>query len=397
MHRLRLCVPGAAELVLTVSTLVPPQALAAQEVVESAGPRDPDLTLADEPLLRVGIVDGPLEYIFGTVTGAVRLEDGSIVVADEQSANLRRFDASGLHVWTSGRSGEGPGEYRGLRLLRNCPGAPLTVFDWSLDRITELNLDGDVMATNSLVSLGVRPYGAAVCSPDGRLVYTPWPDDMGASYEEDLSEGDLYRWNTALESVEGDSVVTLRSRIPGAERFFIQAGASGPRWWGRDMVFAPTRTGVWYGTADDYELEHVDWTGRVTRIARWAGPDLTVTGERVDRYREGWLARYDDPEARRNFERDVWPDIRDQLPERFPAYEALIPLPTGGLWVKTHTWRAPGEELHLLDANGAWLRRLTLPGGAAVLDAGGDWVLLRQRDELGVPTVALYELVETGG
>ena len=396
MHRSRLRVPGAAVLLLAVSILAPPPTLAGQEVVESAAPRDPDLRLADEPLLRVGIVDGPLEYIFGNVTGAVRLEDGGIVVADEQSGNLRRFDANGRHLWTSGRSGEGPGEYEGLRLLRSCPGAPLTVFDWSLDRITELDLDGNVLATRSLLAAGVRPYNGPLCAPDGRLVYTPWPDDMGASYEEDLAEGDLYRWLTVLESVEGDSVVTLRSGIPGAERFFIQAGASGPRWWGRDMVFAAAGAGVWYGTADDYELEQLDWTGRVTRVARWAGPDLTVTNDRVDSYREGWLARYDDAEARRNFAREVWPDIREQLPERFPAYEALIALPDGAFWVKTHAWRAAGEELHLLDANGVWLRRLMIPGGV-VLDAGRDWVLLRQRDQLGVPTVALYELVEAGG
>ena len=392
MHRPRLRVPGAAVLLLAVSILAPPPTLSGQEVVESAAPRDPDLRLADEPLLRVGIVDGPLEYIFGNVTGAVRLEDEGIVVADEQSGNIRRYDSNGRHLWTRGRSGEGPGEYKGLRLLRNCPGAPLTVFDWSLDRITELDPDGNVLATRSLLAAGVRPYNAPLCAPDGRLVYTPWPDDMGESYEQGLAEGDLYRWRTALEAFEGDSVVTLRSGIPGAERFFIQAGASGPRWWGRDMVFAAAGAGVWYGTADDYELEQLNWTGRVIRVARWAGPDLTVTDDRVDSYRDGWLARYDDAEARRNFEREVWPDIRKQLPERFPAYEALIALPDGAFWVKTHAWLAPGEELHLLDANGVWLRRLTLPSGV-VLDAGRDWVLLSQRDQLGVPTVALYGLV----
>ena len=396
MHRPILGSPGGAVLLISFSTLVP-QAFAAQETVESAAPRDPDLTLADEPLLRVGIVDGPLEYIFGDVTGAVRLEDGGIVVADEQSGNLRRFDANGRHIWTSGRSGEGPGEYEGLRLLRNCPGAPLTVFDWSLDRVTELNVDGNVLDSRSLVAAGVRPYGDLTCAPDGRLVYTPWPDDMGESYEENLSTGDHYRWRTTLMWVRDDNPTPLGSAIPGAEREFFEPGASGPRQWGRDMVFAPVDSGVWYGTADEYELEHLDWTGRVARIARWAGPDLEVTDDRVDAYREGWLRTFDDPERRRRFERDTWPDWRDALPERFPAYEALIALPDGSVWVKAHAWHAPGEELHLLDASGAWLRRLTLPGGSTVLDVGRDWVLLHQRDELGVPTVALYELVESAG
>lgn len=372
--------------------------LAAQETVESAAPRDPDLTLADEPLVRIGIVDGPLEYIFGSVTGAVRLEDGSIVVADEQSANLRRYDSNGRHLWTSGRSGEGPGEYGGLWLVRGCPGGPITVFDWQKGRITRLDRDGDVVDTRALGAVGVNPYGAPACSADGHLVFMPWPEAALSARVSDRAAGETYRWRVSLRFALDDSVTVLRSEIPGTERIRHRTGGDGPRYWGRDMVFAPVATGVWYGTADDYELVHLDWTGRTTRVTRWAGPGLEVTADRVNSYRDDyWLARYDDAAARRDFERDSWPAIRDYLPERFPAYEALLALPDGGVWVKTPAWRAPGEELHLLDANGVWLRRLTFAGGAEILDAGRDWVLLTRRDELGVPTVALYELVETGG
>ncbi|WP_420633469.1 hypothetical protein [Candidatus Palauibacter sp.] len=366
----------------------------AQEVVESQAPRDPVLTLADEPLVRIGIVDGPLEYIFGDVTSAVRLEDGSIVVADEQDSSLRKYDANGRHVWTSGRTGEGPGEYRGLRLVQDCPGAGITVFDWRLNRFTQLDLDGEAVATRRALPPGsANPYATPACSPDGRLVFRQWPDDVGV-YDEAVAVGEHYRWSTNLMWREGDNLATLRSGIPGAERTRFYAEGSGPSWWGKDMVFTPVDTGVWYGTADDYELEHLDWTGRATRIARWNGPNLYVTDERVDSFREAWLNRYDDPERRGNFERDTWPDIRDNLPESFPAYEAVFALPDGGVWVKTFVWRAPEDELHLLDRDGVWVRRLTLPGNAVVLDAGPNWVLLSQRGELDAQTVALYELVE---
>ena len=221
-----------------------------QTVVESDGPRDPDLTLADEPLVRIGTIDGQAAYIFGNVTGAVRLEDGSVVVADEQSYNVRRYDASGQHMWTSGRKGEGPGEYAGLRLLRGCPGAAITVFDWVLKRITELDQDGKVMVTRALNADGVTPYGSPACTPDGDLVFTPWPES-----DLTVAEGEHHRWGMAV-----------------------------------------TPTGVWYGSAYDYELEHLDWNGRVTRIARWIGPDLTVTRERQDKFLDAYLARYDTPE-----------------------------------------------------------------------------------------------------
>ena len=371
--------------------------IGAQDVVESAGPRDPDLTLAEEPRVRIGALDGPLEYIFGDLTGAVRLDDGSIVVVDEQSDNVRRYDANGRHLWTSGREGDGPGEYRGLRLLRNCPGAAVTVFDWVQDRITQLDLDGNVVDTRTLNSIGVNPYGTPACSTDGRLVFTPWPEDRVSVLERTV--GEQWRWRVSLRYASEDNVTTLRSGIPGAERTRISRGSVMPSYWGRTMVFAAVGTGVWFGTSGDYELRHLDWTGRVTRTARWAGPDLAVTDEQVDRYRDylSGLDRYADGEGRRRFEREVWPERRAYLPERFPAYESLLALADGGIWIRTYRWRAPGEKLHLLDRDGVWLRRLTMPGGSVLLDAGPDWVLIMQRDPLDVPTVALFALVETIG
>ncbi|MCY4572039.1 MAG: hypothetical protein OXF01_04490, partial [Gemmatimonadetes bacterium] len=100
--------------------------LAPQTIVESDSPGRADLVLADEPLVRVGLLDGPDEFLFGNITGAVRLEDGSVVIADESIPEVRMFDAGGRHVWTSGRDGEGPGEYKGLWLLRGCLGATIT-------------------------------------------------------------------------------------------------------------------------------------------------------------------------------------------------------------------------------------------------------------------------------
>lgn len=373
--------------------LMPATTLAAQTIVESQDPGRPDLILSDEPLVRIGVLEGPMEYMFGEVTGAIRLEDGSVVVTDEQSYEVRMFDAGGRHVWTSGRQGEGPGEYGGLRLLRGCPGTAITVFDWHLDRITELDADGNVTDTRRLGEVGVNSYSEPMCAPDASLIFTPWPETDYAS----LTVGEIYRWSMSLNWARGDSVTVLRSGIPGVERFFY-GGGTGPREWGKAMVFAVTGTGVWYGSGDDYELEHVDWSGRVTRIARWAGPDREVTTEHVDRYLNAYLARYDTPAERQRFESERWQDIRNDLPKQFPAFEAdgLIALPDGSLWVTTFGWRSPDQELHLLHPSGSWVARLVIPARSTLLDAGPDWVLLLERGEFGEHSVAVYELVEAG-
>ena len=115
-----------------------------------------------------------------------------------------------------------------------------------------------------------------------------------------------------------------------------------------------------------------------------------MTREDLARYRDALLAGYDDPAERRRFEDDGWPGVRDGLPERFPAYDALVPLPDGSVWVVPHPWQRR-NELHLLDPDGVWLRRLTIPAGSTVLDAGPDWVLLLQRGPLDEQSVAVYE------
>ena len=392
-HRRRLNRVIHPALILAAHLAVPPTTLAAQTVVESETAGAPDLILADEPQVRVGMLDGPAEYLFSNIEGGVRLEDGSIVVADEQTYEIRMFDARGRHVWTSGRQGEGPGEYGGVRLLRGCPGTAITVFDWHLDRITRLDRDGNVVDTRALAGTGVNPYSSPVCSPNGDLVFVGWPESEWDSRPAGV--GEIYRWEMALSWEGDDGVVTLADGIPGTERR-TYGGGSGPLRWGKSLAFAATGTGVWYGSADDYELEHVDWTGRITRVARWAGPDLEVTGEHLDRYLNAYLARYDTPAERRRFERESWPGIRDDLPERFPAYESdgLLALPDGSVWVTTHRWRAPRKELHLLDPNGTWVRRLTIPARSNLLDAGRDWILLLERGEFDEQYVAVYELVE---
>ncbi len=382
-------------LLLAVLLAMPATTLAFQTVAESQAPREPDLVLADEPLLRIGMYDGPPEYLFGEITGAIRLADGSVVVADEQSYEVRMYDDNGFHLWTSGQEGEGPGEYKGLTLLRNCPQSVITVFDWALERITELSADGSIADMRSVGALGVHPYGDPACTSGGELVFAPWPDFASVWEDLNVAEGESYRWTMSLNWQRSDGIATLRSGIPGGERTFYGRGDS-PKTWGREMVFAVAPTGVWFGSADNYELQQVDWTGRVQRVARWSGPNLSVTRGHARRYLEARLADYASPEERQSFEQDRWPDIQQGLPDRFPAYEGLLSLPDGSLWVTTYEWRAPDQELHVLDSDGTWIRRLTIPTGAVLMDAGTDWVLLLQHDEFDAPFVAVYPLTASG-
>ena len=77
-------------------------------------------TLAAEPSFNVGLADGPEEYLFSQIAGAVRLRDGGVVVAVQGYHQIRRFGPDGGHLWTAGRQGQGPGEFMWAELLPAC-------------------------------------------------------------------------------------------------------------------------------------------------------------------------------------------------------------------------------------------------------------------------------------
>ena len=141
---------------------------------------------------------------------------------------------------------------------------------------------------------------------------------------------------------------------------------------GRTWPFAVTPNGVWFGSADGYELQLVDWEGRIARIARWEASSLEVNDTHLARYRQAYEARYNAPEELRRFESNVWPEIKENLPKRFPAIESdgLMALPDGSLIVVTFRWRAPEIDVYLLNPNGDFGQSLC---HSAALNAAGCW------------------------
>ena len=71
-----------------------------------------------EPVVSTGGSDGPPATMFTVVTSATRLSDGTIVVLENETSELRFFDPGGAHLRTAGGFGEGPGESLSVRLGR---------------------------------------------------------------------------------------------------------------------------------------------------------------------------------------------------------------------------------------------------------------------------------------
>ena len=63
------------------------------------------------PEVSVGDLDGPEEYVFGSIGSIAVDDDRRVYVLDYQAQHVRVYDSAGTYVETLGRPGEGPGEF----------------------------------------------------------------------------------------------------------------------------------------------------------------------------------------------------------------------------------------------------------------------------------------------
>lgn len=128
-------------------------------------------------------------------------------------------------------------------------------------------------------------------------------------------------------------------------------------------------------------------------IIRWDAGDRTVTPADVDAEKERLREVYAELSPRvRQMGEDL---VRDERPaaETFPAYVGLMFGTDGALWVSEYP-RPEMEARHRLifEPDGRLRCRLVTRPGLELYEAGSDYVLAEQQDELGVETVVLYDL-----
>ena len=233
------------------------------------------------------------------------------------------------NVWTSatiaGGDGEGPEEFRFLGSVAALPGDSLLVFDSSLRRLSVISperrisrsarLEGSVLNVNLE---GVLDSGHVVIG-NLRLVF---PE--GATPQTSDIELLLFDVDGVLVRKVGD--------FPARRYVRNERGITIPVFDGL-TAFAVTETGIWVGTGREYEVRMVDEDGETTRIARWWGPDRTVTAADRERWADERMSRAETPE-----ERDLEQEIASQavFAERRAGYIGLEEARNGDLWIQDY-------------------------------------------------------------
>ena len=335
-------------------------------------------SIADRPQLDLTERGGGPAYEFYRVRDAMVRSDGSIVVANAGSSEVRVYLSVGQAMGAVGREGDGPGEYEQISRLIKLPGDSVGVFSWPT-RLTVLAPDLSFVRTQRLGDRARSPQ----MLQSGDLV------DMEIYPSVVEYEGGSQMIRAPIAVVRRNREGVLRDTVwqgPGYEEYMFssgeRSGAARPLL-GKGPAFAVHDDMVLVGTSDRMEYRVFDAAGNLRRIVRVSGYDLTVTADRLAAERAAYLG--DDPPP---FLRDLVSQL--PTPDTRPAYSDFIVDAEGYLWAGAYQSRAnlaDPRAWEVFDPSGKWMGTLETPAHFTLFEIGRDYLLGSWSDELDVEHV----------
>lgn len=350
-------------------------------------------TIDSTPRLSIGVEEGEEPYMLTRLGGAMRLSDGRVVLADRQSHEIRYFDSTGAWIRSSGRQGQGPGEFTDPFYINVLPGDTIYVGDFRPFQFLVFDEKGDWVRT-------VRPDPVEVNNPasrsvlaDGRLVLgREDASTRPANFEPTMMRLDLYdaqgKRTDSLASFPNGRYGRLSDDRDAIYIFplfesFAQARAR------KDRIV----TG--HASRTELRVRRSDAGSPLDRIIRWNAGSRRITPADIEADRVAQRARAASlPEAMRP--RFLDPLISDQRPvaDSFPAFGMLMLGSDDGIWIREFPRPTDSTAHHWIgfDRDGAFRCRLDTRRFSEYLDWGRDYLLVLDPDSVGVVRVREFRL-----
>ena len=357
----------------------------AQIVTSTPASSEATCTFSEEPVLVIGDNEEDDNQWFSAIRGMGRLSDGSAAVVDQASAEVRIFDASGRHLRSMGKRGEGPSEFTNPFILWVAAGDTLWIgnyWPWSYNVFTaqgqfvrRIRLEPEYM--NESRGGGVLENGYTV-----------------NARETDMLDSDFGAPDTLIVEIhdpEGRLVRNL-ARIPTTTYGQVSEAPESivlyPLFDARALVDALGSTIV-LAHGSKPEVQVLDDEFNLRMIIRWSEPNREVTRADIRTWREDYRER---------FYPSNWDVYDDDIisPERpvadvFPAISGVRIGRDGRIWVRQYDRPRENRGWLAFGADGEFICHMAQPPGD-IWEFGADYVLLLHESELGVETVRMHSL-----
>lgn len=329
------------------------------------------LTLDTVPLVDIGPTS-PTDSVgmIGYATGATRLSNGVIAVADDYMPGVRFYKPSGEDLRATGGLGSGPSEFQGLlNWLGQCGADSVFVWDMMAGLMSVLDTAGRVVRRFPVSG----DPGYFACSRSGLLAVLAVPK----VFPEAAASAPHVRGEMTLRDTEGRVKLSL-GEIPYAEY----------RPLGKLTRFAVAREFLYVGTADSAFIDVYTVGGARVEAVPVGTPTRRPTDKHYARAIDALVAPFTDRDQRASEKSRL---LQIRKPEAMPPYTAVLADPNDYLWVVTSA-PGDGETRFRVISRGGTAIDLRLPLELNVFDIGEDYVLGAYETLAGEQRVVMYRV-----
>ncbi len=400
---------GACDSSGSPSTYVVRDSAGVRIVESSAAAWEPEeaWTVSEEPVLHIGVVEGPEEYRFVAIGGRSyhggvwQQSDGTIVAAETGTRQMRRYAPDGRFLnWWGGR-GEGPGEfrslsaspYRGDSIMARDANVRYVFYDSEGNVGRTLALDLTEMGTRNGRPFPIASTGFQLAFGDGTFLGVRFPSDpFFLRIPGQWQSGEVTFLRFTADGELADTIGVYRS----PEVFTPETGSALldlP--FTQEFVFTAGATSVYVGSPDGFEVRRVPLDDSGETLIRASHVDLRTTDAHRASYRNNARAL-----AAANPSRADLPSVERALldvvyPETVPAFSQLMADTEGYLWVRHYKqrWSEGPETWSVFHPEGYLLGTVETPERLQVRQIGPDFIVGIWTDELEVRFVRKHALV----
>jgi len=351
-----------------------------------------------EEVQSLGVAEGDPDYEFGMIGGMDVDPDGRMLVADLQARAIRVYNPDGTFERTIGSAGSGPGEL-GLAIAGPfLVEREVWVPDLQNQRVTRFSVEGELQGSFRLDFTGGIPIRWDEMQGDrllAQLRATSGPEAASVPSADPIV-------SFAMDGSVRDTLLVL----PPGEGLQISGGQVRMRVFASEPVWDVGEDGrIVSGRSDEYRIEVRDAEGTLRRVVSRPFERQPVTA----RDQEVILNAVKDAARQQGVPEDAIETVFGALEfaEFYPNFASLLAGPDGTIWVqaiRTGTEIA-GEgadfdpqdlgstEWDVFDGDGQYLGVVSFRVRFQPLRVIGDRFYGVARDDLGVQTVSVYQLV----